>query len=172
MQVDATKFRVEGNSLIADIPNAMLSLPEAQAFSEENPMTDITNVQVTQMDASSIRVSVTGKGALPTSEMTLKTAGLAYSLNPEGQTPEEELVVTGEGQRGYFSPNAIAGTRTDTPLRDMLQAIQVIPQQIIREQQVTRLDEALRNVSGVTATNFVGLFTEFTIRGFSGAPIL
>ncbi|MBW4693421.1 MAG: TonB-dependent receptor [Lyngbya sp. HA4199-MV5] len=171
LQIDATKFRTEGNSLIADIPRAMLSLPNAQEFSVENPTSEIANVRVTQ-EADSLRVTVTGNDALPRQEVTLKTAGLAYSLNPEGQTPEEELVVTGAGQRSYFVPNATAGTRTDTPLRDVPQSIQVIPQQIIREQQVTRLDEALRNVSGVTATNFAGGFTDFTIRGFSGAPIL
>ncbi len=172
LQVDATKFTSEGNALTASISNAVLSLPTGNDFRADNPTGDITNVIVTQVNATTIQINVAGKAGLPTSDVTLKTGGLAYSLNPEGQTPDEELVVTGTGQRGYFVPNATAGTRTDTPLRDVPQAIQVIPQQIIREQQVTRLDEALRNVSGVTATNFAGGFTDFTIRGFSGAPIL
>jgi iron complex outermembrane receptor protein len=37
LQIDATKFRTEGNSLIADIPNAVLALPNAQVFKAENP---------------------------------------------------------------------------------------------------------------------------------------
>ncbi|MEH2061966.1 MAG: Plug domain-containing protein [Nostoc sp.] len=39
---------------------------------------------------------------------------------------------------------------TDTPIRDIPASMQVIPQQVIKDQQITRLDEALRNVSGVT----------------------
>lgn len=56
LQVDATKFRTEGNSLIADIPNAVLALTNATEFSAGNLTSDIANVRVTQVDASNIRV--------------------------------------------------------------------------------------------------------------------
>lgn len=78
-------------------------------------------------------------------------------------------MVTGEQEEGYSVPNASTATRTDTPLRDIPQSIQVIPRQVIEEQQVIRLDEALRNVSGVTfgGTN-EGTGTFVDIRGFQG----
>jgi iron complex outermembrane receptor protein len=80
--------------------------------------------------------------------------------------------VTGE-QEGYSVPNASTATRTDTPLRDIPQSIQVVPQEVIEDQQLTRLDEALRNVSGVTYRGDVqGRGEEFTIRGFDNVPIL
>ena len=173
LQVDATKFRSEGNSLIADIPKALLALPEMQVFNAENPTTDIATVRIVQLNATSIRVSVTGKNALPTSEVTLKTGGLAYSLSPKGETPEEELVVTGAGQDGYFVPNATSATRTDTPIRDIPASIQVIPRQVLEDQQVIRLEEALRNVSGVTFGEAnEGQGVDVSIRGFNNAPIL
>ncbi|HEY9655172.1 MAG TPA: AMIN domain-containing protein, partial [Crinalium sp.] len=150
--IDATDFRSESKSLIADIPNAVLALPNAQEFIAENPSEDIATVRVTQLDATTLRVSVTGNTALPTSEVTLRTGALAYGLNPEGEDPEEELVVTGEGQQGYRVPNAATATRTDTPLRDIPQSIQVVPRQVIEDQQVIELPEAVRNVSGVTRT--------------------
>jgi iron complex outermembrane receptor protein len=166
LQVDATKFRREGNSLIAEIPNAVLALPQGQTFIADNPTADIATVQVTQQEGN-IRVNVAGKEALPKTEVTLKTGGLAYSLNPEADEPDEEIVVTGEGQRGYRVPNSSVGTRTDTPLRDIPQSIQVVPQQVLRDQQANRLEEALRNVPGVTQA-FSGPFSvsTFTIRGF------
>mgnify|MGYP000455484794 CR=1 FL=1 len=99
LQVDATKFRTEGNSLVADIPNAVLALTEVQAFTAENPTQEIASVQVVQQDVNSIRVRVTGTNALPKQEVTLKAAGLAYSLNPEAEEPDEEIVVTGEQNR-------------------------------------------------------------------------
>ncbi|WP_335113824.1 TonB-dependent siderophore receptor [Nostoc sp.] len=80
-------------------------------------------------------------------------------------------MVTGE-QDGYSVPDATTATKTDTPLRDIPQSIQVVPQQVLRDQQVTRLNDALRNVPGVTTVfGSPGNSEEssFTIRGFEFA---
>lgn len=63
---------------------------------------------------------------------------------------EIEIVVTGEQDTGYSVPDASTATRTDTPIRNIPQSIQVIPRQVLEDQPVIRLDEALSNVSGVT----------------------
>jgi iron complex outermembrane recepter protein len=165
LQVDATKFRTEGNNWVADLPNAALALPDGQSFVAENPAVDIAQVQVAQQDASTIRVTVVGKESLPKTEVTLKTGGLAYSLNPEADESDEEIVVTGEGQ-GYRVPNTSVGTKTDTPLRDIPQSIQVVPQEVIKDQQLTRLDDALRNVPGVSQDFNSGPYVTYRIRGF------
>ncbi len=167
LQVDATKFRAEGNRLIAEIPNAVLALPEGQAFSAENPTADIASVQVAQQDVNTIRVSVAGTSAPPTTEVTLKTGGLAYSLNPAADEPDEEIVVTGEGQRGYRVPNASVGTRTDTPTRDVPFSVQVLPRDLLRDQNVTSINDALKNVPGAVPT-LIPSFNNasFNIRGF------
>jgi outer membrane receptor protein involved in Fe transport len=168
LQVDPAKFRAEGNSLIAEIPNTVLALPEAAAFTAENPTPDIANVQVVQQDGSTIQVIVAGKEALPQTAVTLKTGELTYSLNPKSEEPEEELVVTGETQEGYRAPNTSVGTRTDTPLRDIPQSIQVVPQQVIQDTQSRNLAEALENVPGVLTQGAGIAFsrTYLTIRGF------
>ncbi|RUT12290.1 ferrichrome-iron receptor [Chroococcidiopsis cubana SAG 39.79] len=73
---------------------------------------------------------------------------------------EMEIVVTGE-QDGYSVPNATTATKTDTPLRDIPQSIQVVPQQVIEDRNVRSVTEALETVSGV-ATG---------ARPYGGAPI-
>lgn len=100
--------------------------------------------------------------------------GSETQSNPTSAEEEIEIVVTGEQETGYSVPNASTATRTDTPLRDLPQSIQVVPEQVLDEQQVVRIDEALRNVSGVT---FRGIDTQtrgldFSIRGFEDAPVL
>ena len=167
LQIDATKFRREGNSLIAEIPNAVLALPQGQTFVADNPTADIATVQVVQQD-SNIRVSVAGNNALPKTEVTLKTGGLAYSLNPEGDEADDEIVVTGAGREAYRVPNASTATRTDTPIRDIPQAINVVPQQVIRDTQARSITEALENVPGVITqgSGTTGTRNYFTIRGF------
>lgn len=96
---------------------------------------------------------------------------------PATQTPQSEeeieIVATGERQTGYRVPDATTATRTDTPLRDIPQSVQVIPQRVLEDQQVIRLEEALQNVSSVTfsgASEGQGL--NISIRGFNNAPIL
>jgi iron complex outermembrane recepter protein len=82
---------------------------------------------------------------------------------------EEEITITGErSEDGYRVPRSNTGTRTDTPLRDIPQAIQVIPQQILQDRGVNSVGEALENVSGVVQRDAAGsIFGDlFTIRGF------
>lgn len=95
---------------------------------------------------------------------------------PASETPPEqpaaeadepiELVVTGSQDSRYSVPDANTATKTDTPLLEIPQAIQVIPRQVIEDQRVQRVADALRNVSGVTPKiNLVSADT-YTIRGF------
>ncbi|TVP63378.1 MAG: TonB-dependent siderophore receptor [Nodularia sp. (in: Bacteria)] len=184
------------NTFIADIPNAQLSLPSGDAFTftSQNPDENITGIIVTNFDANTIRVTVTGETGLPTVELFDSNEGLILSfatisaqeeetetrldsqIEPSQPLAEEDesiaLVVTGEQYEGYVVPNASSATRTDTPIRDIPASIQVVPRQVMEDQQVTGLDEALRNVSGVTSDNFAGVLPNFTIRGFRNAPIL
>jgi iron complex outermembrane recepter protein len=164
VSVDASKFRTQGNSLIADIPGTVLQLPEAQEFRAEKPTTDIAAVTVIQADTNTVRVSVTGNNALPKSDVSLKIGAFAYSLNPETEQTEEEIVVTGE-QGGYGASQSNVGTRTNTPIRDVPQAIQVIPQQVLKDQAASDITDVLRNLAGVSPTTAFG---GLTVRGFSG----
>ncbi|NJN39548.1 MAG: TonB-dependent receptor plug domain-containing protein, partial [Acaryochloridaceae cyanobacterium CSU_3_4] len=90
------------------------------------------------------------------------------------EDPEEEIEITVTGTPAgspYFTPNATSATRTDTSILDTPQSIQVIPQQVLKDQQIIRVDDALRNVSGVVG-NFApfGNSEALTIRGFVTDP--
>ena len=194
----------QGNSLIADIPNAVLTLPEDGDFKVENPAEGITSVSVTQVDENNIRLTVTGKSGVPKVELFDSKQALIFTLTPTVSTAQQptekpeatssestqqttdetqskpsttaedeaiELVVTGE-RDSFTVPNATTGTRTDTPLRDIPQSIQVIPRKIIEEQQVIELNDALRNVSGVVSGSNDQRGQRFFIRGFDSASTL
>jgi iron complex outermembrane receptor protein len=168
LTIEAQRFTQIDNRLIADIPNAVLALPDATSFLAENPTPDIATITATQQTSDLVRITITGTQAPPTTEVTLTANGLAYSLNPEAEAEDEEVVVTGAGQRGYQVPNASTATRTDTPILDTPQSIQVIPQQILEDQQIIRVDDALRNVSGVVGRlDAFGTSTRLTLRGFT-----
>ncbi|GAB7533595.1 TonB-dependent siderophore receptor [Pseudomonas sp. 3A(2025)] len=68
---------------------------------------------------------------------------------------------------GYSVSRSSTGTKTDTPLRDIPQSIQVVSRQVIEDQQLTSLGDALSNVSSIQRGNTHGGTTEsFFIRGF------
>jgi iron complex outermembrane recepter protein len=150
-----------GKTVITVIPNAVLALPEGKEFQAKDSIAGITRVTVTQRGATTIQVSVTGEKSAPMVQVVPRSTA-AESENPGAD--EEELVVTGQPEGSYAVPNANVGTKTDTPIQDVPQSIQVIPQQVLEDQGTTAVNEALRNVSGI-AQAAVG---QFRIRGFSG----
>lgn len=58
-------------------------------------------------------------------------------------------------------PNSSIGTRTDAAIKDVPQSIQVIPQQVIKDQGETDFNDALRNVSGVSPYRVGLIFVAF-----------
>jgi len=96
--------------------------------------------------------------------------------DPAAQAEEQpiDLVVTAEREaEGYRVPNATTGTRTDTPIRDIPASIQVVPQEVIRDQGATSVRETVRNVSGVTfATSSGNRRENFITRGFTAEQFL
>ncbi|NDJ18532.1 TonB-dependent siderophore receptor [Myxacorys almedinensis] len=161
--------REEGNTLIAEIANAVLALPEGQSFRAEKPTIDITEVTATQVNAATVQIRIVGNEIAPVAEVVKGDRGLVLSVEPdEDAVAEEEITVTGEGARGYRVPNASTATRTDTPIRDIPASIQVVPRQVLEDRNVTRLNEALETVSGVTGSFDRGDITAGArvIRGF------
>lgn len=71
--------------------------------------------------------------------------------------------------QGYRATRSASATRTDTDIRDIPQAISVIPAQVLDDLDTTRLDRALDFAGGVSRqNNFGGLtFLSYSIRGFT-----
>ena len=72
----------------------------------------------------------------------------------------------------YAAPIESLGTKVNTPVMDTPLATKMITHQMLEDQQVTTLDEALRNVSGVYISGGGGAalgvpFLGVTIRGFT-----
>ncbi|WP_174710944.1 TonB-dependent siderophore receptor [Nostoc sp. TCL240-02] len=176
--------KTEGNSYIADIPNAKLQLRSGD-FRQEKPVAGIAEVTVANLDANTLRVTVTGEMSAPAVELFDSTKeGLVFGVTPSTSTaqqptttPEQkpsttepekpiELNVTAPPDTNYRVPDATTATKTDTPLRDIPASIQVIPQQVIEDQQPRNLIGILRN-AGVVQNNFSSGFVDtFSIRGF------
>lgn len=86
----------------------------------------------------------------------------------DGTTMLGTITVEGESGRSYGAADSSVGTKTDTPLRDVPQSIQVVKRSVITDQQATTLTQALQNVSNVQQSNTGANRAEtFITRGFS-----
>jgi catecholate siderophore receptor len=66
------------------------------------------------------------------------------------ETTLPEVRVQDGRDAGFRTDTTRSGTRTETPLRDIPQFINIVPQELIRSQNATSLQDALRNVPGIS----------------------
>lgn len=96
-----------------------------------------------------------------------------------GDTQLARVVVTADGERetawgpvqGYAAKRSATGTRTDTPLIQTPLSVQVISREVMDDQQVLRVADAVKNVSGVYVMQGPdgNTMDAFNIRGFQAA---
>ncbi len=109
--------------------------------------------------------------AASTTPVALASASAATA--PEAPAAEKEAVeldvvrVEGLRVRGYGAERSTAATRTDTPLRDVPQAISVVTEEQIRDRSVQSMSEAVRYVPGIGITQGEGNRDGLVFRGNS-----
>ncbi|TDV39165.1 iron complex outermembrane receptor protein [Paraburkholderia caballeronis] len=79
-----------------------------------------------------------------------------------------------EPTRGFIAESTSTATRTDTPLSEIPQSVQVVTQDVITSQQAQSVGDVLRNVSSVTISNSgsTSIGGTPTIRGMSASVTL
>ncbi|MCX7107580.1 MAG: TonB-dependent receptor [Methylococcales bacterium] len=102
-------------------------------------------------------ITVSGKSSKPT-ETTLKAMTVVGAQDPNDPYNQTYTVV-----------DSSTATKTDTPLMLTPMSVKVVTQQVIKDQQVITVDQALRNVSG--AVPGAGGTGNFFLRGFGNSNI-
>ncbi len=162
------------------------SLPEGQqlVFSENTGIKTFFSADVARdIKTPGLSGSYTPQQAL---DKLLTNTGVAYrftdtesvalSVAPKKNSAETTTLkpITGTGNSGYADndpyntaynrTNATTATKTDTSIMQTPMSVKVVPQQVLKDQQVVTLDQALKNVSGVVSGS--GSDRQFFIRGF------
>ncbi|MBD0300617.1 MAG: AMIN domain-containing protein, partial [Tolypothrix sp. T3-bin4] len=82
-----------GNTLIADIINAQLRLPQGNNFRQDKPAPGINSVVITQLDPNSIRLVVTGITSAPSGQVVQRNPkGITLSISPTAGTSSAAAV--------------------------------------------------------------------------------
>lgn len=97
--------------------------------------------------------------------------------NAESITLSKVAVVgqaEGDSPTSYAASHSRASTKTDTPIMETPQSIQVIKRSLMNDQQNINVSEALRNVSGVVINNplFTPAVDSTRIRGFASEQLI
>jgi iron complex outermembrane receptor protein len=169
----------EGNNLVIDILDATLAPAIKNGFAKTNPAPGIKQVKLTELDESSVRLTIAGETQTPSAEIIPSqpnsvVLNIVSTSTAQTEIDEEiEIIVTDEAEDNYYVPDASTATRTNTPLRDIPQSVQIIPQQVIEDRQAISLEEIATNSSGVifSGNNF-GRGADIAIRGFNRSAIL
>ncbi|MBN8954377.1 MULTISPECIES: TonB-dependent siderophore receptor [unclassified Rhizobium] len=66
--------------------------------------------------------------------------------------------------RGYQPVSTTTATRSDTPLIDIPQAVNIVSQDVLKDQKAQSLDDALSNISGINQSNTLGGTQDSVIR--------
>jgi catecholate siderophore receptor len=85
----------------------------------------------------------------------------------EQQLPEVRVQSGREAAGAYNVPTATSATKIEVPLRDIPQTVNVVPQELLRDQGTRSMQDALKTVPGVGLSHGDGQRDQVTIRGFS-----
>lgn len=78
-----------------------------------------------------------------------------------------EITGTRTAAAAYNPSSASSATKLDAPLRDIPQTVNVVPQELLRDQGVLSMEAAMKSVPGVGLSHGDGQRDQVTLRGFS-----
>jgi len=118
---------VVGNALTADIPNAVLALPEGEIFEQFGPAAGIALVSAMNLPDGGVRISITGTDGPPQVEVSSEAGNLVLSVTPGAATVadavEEDAIQV-----------VVTATRTEEDPLDVPRSVTIIDRQQIQEQ--------------------------------------
>ncbi|WP_347278147.1 AMIN domain-containing protein [Leptolyngbya sp. FACHB-541] len=88
----------QGNTLVADVVNTQLALQDGNGFLQNSPAPGISSVVVSQLDANSVRVTVTGDAEAPSGQISQGNEGVVLSVSPaeQGSVAQQPSPATSE----------------------------------------------------------------------------
>lgn len=149
-----------------DVANGLRSMPVTGAYTPEKALKML-------LTAAPVQGRFTGSRTATVEPKTM----LAQSDPSEDDTSTlREVTVSAQPvddpsdpyNKTYAVSNTTIATKTDTPIMETPLSIQVVPQQVLKDQQAYRLEDAVKNVSGVFLNPSSGNQQDsFILRGFN-----
>ena len=148
----------------AEFLNVELKGTNKGAISDETGAYKIENIS-----AGAYTLVVTGIGIRKRSEdivITQERNEYRVDLTIEENIGKlDEMVVRGYRERTYRNEMSIAAAKSPIALKDLPQSVSYVTKELIIDRQAFRVNDILKNISGVSLNNFEN---RFTLRGVAG----
>jgi len=154
------------------VATLLLALSENPVNAEEHLQSSTRSAQANSGKAIQVADNAnTNQAGKPGKKSSARFGSDITTLEPMTVTAKDGYDAKDPYNEDYVLPNATSGTKTDTPIMETPLNVQVISKQVLKDQQVITLDQALKNVSGVTLSRtFLGANSTF-LRGFETKSI-
>jgi catecholate siderophore receptor len=100
----------------------------------------------------------------PAAGLFVLAASVPGTARAEDAAEQDTIIVTGTVD-GYRTVDTTSGTKTNTPILDVPQAISVVTDQQLRDQQVRSVADLVRLIPGISAGQGEGHRDQITLRG-------
>ncbi|WP_019038037.1 carboxypeptidase-like regulatory domain-containing protein [Psychroflexus tropicus] len=81
----------------------------------------------------------------------------------ESEESLQEVEIIGRKARTYKNSTTFAATKTATKIKDVPQAVSYVTKEVIADQQAYRVNDIIKNISGVNTFSY---YDDFSMRGF------
>ena len=167
-QPESPTLTTVGNALIADIPNAVLSIPEADLMPVAEPAAGIALVTVTELSDNQVRIAITGTDAPPTAEFSVSESGWVLGVVPgtapvtESEEPEEEAIQV-----------IVTAQKRPEAAQDVPISITVLSDEMLEDAQIDSIEGIANNAPNVfNLPSSPGNFSFYSIRGLGNSNFL
>ena len=126
--------KIEGNSFIANIPNAQMRLASGNTFRQEKPVAGITEVLAANQNANSILITVVGTTQAPKVELSDSAEGLVLGVTPT--TPETQPSASSQKPNEPDIELLVTAQKRPEDAQDVPISVTVIPRQEIEDAQI------------------------------------
>jgi iron complex outermembrane receptor protein len=151
-----------GETLVIDLINTQLQLPEGNRFLQENPTAGIASVEVVQQYTNTVRVRIVGTQEVPSAEVVNMEQGLALNVMTETAMveepplppatepiPSDPIAEEDEDEDIETIELIVTATRTAEEEEDIPRAVTVITREEIEQQ--TAITRDLVDIIGKTS---------------------
>ena len=151
---------IDGNSLVADIPNARLALPSGQAFQADDPVTGIANVSVTQLSDDQVRIRVVGAETAPVGTVRFQDDRFVLSVQATpavADASDEAIRITVTAEKTPEDP-------LDVPI-----SLTVLTEDELVDGQINTIAEVAANTPNFYFTPGDRVFNLYSVRGLGNS---
>ena len=179
-----------GETLVIDIINTQLILPEGESFRQENPSAGIALVTVTPLDANSIRMRIVGVEQPPMAEVRSEAGRLVVNATPIEAAQRPEVGAPGASEpessvaddpieesvedaieAGGVLRIVVTAEKTPEEAQDVPISLTVLTEEELEDADVTSFDDIAANTPNFSTFSFGEnrSFLSYSIRGLGNA---